>query len=86
MSQVIENNKVKTEVVPLTKQSPTTIALGYIVVVLLPIILKALGLTPIAAWSWQKVTFTLWAPWVLTIVMSFLGWLVYLVQTRRGRA
>lgn len=81
MSQVIEK-----QLAPSVKTSPTSVTLGYIALVLLPIVLKLLGLTPVAAWPWQKVTVTLWLPWLMTAAISLIGWIVYLVQTRPGRA
>jgi hypothetical protein len=80
MSQVIEKRPALA-----VKPSPTSIALGYLVLVLVPLVLKLLGVGPVACWSWNKVTFTIWAPWLLTAVMSVLGWLVYLIQNRPGR-
>jgi hypothetical protein len=82
MPQVLKTKELKQA--PAVKTSPKTIALGYIVLALLPIGLKLSGHTPVAAWPWNKVTFTIWAPWVLTGVMSALGWVVYQVQTRRA--
>ena len=81
MSQVLVKQPT-----PVINSSPRNIALGYLFVALLPIGLKLTGLTPVAAWPWPKVLFTIWAPWVLMLVMSALGWLVHLVQrsARRG--
>jgi hypothetical protein len=77
MSQVIE----KQQATPVVKSTPATVALGYIVLVLAPILLKLAG---VVGWPWGKVLFTIWGPWVLVVVVSFIGWVVYLVQTRRG--
>jgi hypothetical protein len=83
MSQVIENKEVE-QPAPFVNLTPTHIGIGYVVLVILPVLLKVLGITFVAAWPWSKVTATIWGPWLLTVVISALGWLVYLVQTRRG--
>jgi hypothetical protein len=80
MSQVIENKEVE-QPAPFVNLTPTHIGIGYVVLVILPVLLKVLGITFVAAWPWSKVTATIW---LLTVVISALGWLVYLVQTRRG--
>lgn len=81
MSQSIEYKAVTS---PAVKSSPRNVAIAYVVLVLTPVVLKLLGFTRIAVWSWSKVTVTLWAPWALTLVCSILGWIVYKVQNRRG--
>jgi hypothetical protein len=83
MSHVIEKKELG-QTASFVSPSATSIGIGYVVLVLLPILLKILGITSVAAWSWSKVTFTIWGPWLLTAVISVIGWLVYLVQTRRG--
>lgn len=83
MSQVIESVE---QTAPPMNASAASIGVGYVVLALLPIVLKLLGLTRVANWPWDKVTATIWGPWLLVGVISIIGWIVYWVQTRRGRA
>jgi hypothetical protein len=83
MPQVIEKKELE-QAASFVSPSATSIGIGYVVLVLLPVLLKILGITFVADWPWSKVTFTIWGPWLLTAVISVIGWLVYLVQTRRG--
>lgn len=34
------------------------------------LVLKLLGLPPVAAWSWWRVTAPLWAPWAAALVLA----------------
>jgi hypothetical protein len=77
MSQVIE----KQQATPVAKSTPGNVALGYIVLALTPIVAKLLGFT---ALPWSKVLVTIWGPWVLVMVVSFIGWVWYLIENRRG--
>ena len=77
MPQVIEEQQANTVV----KSSAFNAALGYIMLALTPVVLKWLGLID---WPWSKVTFTLWGPWVLAVVVNFIGWAWYLIQRRRA--
>jgi hypothetical protein len=58
----------------------------FLLVVVLPIVLKATGHTRLAAWPWVKVTAALWIPWALLGLMSAIGWAIHGAQTLRRRA
>lgn len=81
MSQVIEIEEVAQPAH--FSSSSTSIGIGYVVIVLMPIVLKLLGLTRVATWPWQKVTVTIWGPCLLMGGISAIGWIVYAVQRRR---
>jgi hypothetical protein len=83
MLHVIEKKELG-QAASFVSPSATSIGIGYVVLVLLPVLLKILGITAVATWPWSKVTATIWGPWLLTAIISMIGWLVYLVQTRRG--
>lgn len=80
MPQVVEYTKL---VAP--KQGTGYLLIAYLLLVLLPIGLKLLALSRVAAWPWWKVTFLLWGPWLLVVVLSIGGWLLHLFANRRGR-
>ncbi|HEX8505500.1 MAG TPA: hypothetical protein VF630_09040 [Hymenobacter sp.] len=42
-------------------------------VFLVLLVLKLVGVPPVAAWSWWRVTSPLWAPWVLIVAALVLG-------------
>ena len=56
----------------------------YLLLALTPIVLKLAERTRVATWSWWKVTAVLWAPWLLLVLVSVAGWLLFLWQNRRG--
>jgi len=59
--------------------------LAYVLLALLPILLKLAEAPRFVAWSWCKATALLWAPAGLLLVMALLSWLIELVQGRRAR-
>lgn len=59
--------------------------LVYVLLALLPILLKLAAAPRFVAWSWWQATALLWGPWGLLAVLAFAGWLLSLGQRRRAR-
>jgi len=59
--------------------------LAYVLLALLPVLLKWAEAPRFVAWSWWKATALLWGPGGLLLVLALVSWLVELVQDRRAR-
>jgi hypothetical protein len=72
MSQAIKDKKTTDQVVAQNTRRGWQLLGAFVAIQLVLILLKAHGLSRVAAWSWIRVTALSWGPWVFAVVVSFI--------------
>jgi dipeptide/tripeptide permease len=85
MSQVINVKKTTDEAVAQNTRRGWQLLGTYVLIQLALILLKAHGLTRVAAWSWAKVTAITWGPWLMAVAISLLVVIARLGSKLRGK-
>jgi hypothetical protein len=85
MSHAIDVKKTTDEAVAQNTRRGWQLLGAYVLVQLALILLKAHGLTRVAAWSWIKVMAISWGPWLMAVVISLLVVIARLGAKLRGK-